>query len=71
MKNLNSVFCCKLVVLEKGSLIFQILMNVGHFGTLSVKIRGLLLSVGLLYVMEEIIWRLGEVRITHYFTLFF
>lgn len=65
------MFGCKLVVLEKGSLIFQILMNVGHFGKLSVKIRGLLLSVGLLYVMEEIIWRLGEVRITYYFTLFF
>lgn len=45
-------------------------MNVGHFGKLSVKIRGILLSVGLLYVMEEIIGRLGDVRITHYFALF-
>lgn len=33
-ENIISVFCCKLVVLEKGGLIFQILMNVGHFGKL-------------------------------------
>lgn len=43
VKNLISVFCCKLVVLEKGGLIFQILMNVGHFSKLFVKIRGILL----------------------------